>query len=274
MDDTLLSLESYYTYVSRRESLHAPIGKYILPYEDWVKLTKPDTFPLIRTDMKIPEKWSSNMSFIHITKQGDAVKKWQNKLANTKAAWIVDDVENTIDIVDQINAQAVHQIIYKIHSDQSDENEFLAEVCLKAGHLLMENQVDGTWLSSTHFDADFCHEVSQHLLQITERLQLKPAYIACPGCGRTKFNLLSTTNAIKARTSHLKHLKIGIMGCVINGIGEMGEADYGYVGAGNGKINLYRKNELVKKSIPENKAVEEMLALISEDEQTTENIEI
>ena len=87
-------------------------------------------------------------------------------------------------------------------------------------------------------------------------------YIACPSCGRTLFNIQDTLLEIKAATSHLTHLKIAVMGCIVNGPGEMADADYGYVGSGKGKISLYRNKEIVKKNIPQQNAVEELLHLI------------
>ena len=86
--------------------------------------------------------------------------------------------------------------------------------------------------------------------------------ISCPGCGRTLFNLQSTIARVKEATSHLKGLKIGIMGCIVNGPGEMADADYGYVGAGRGKISLYKQKECIEKNIPEEEAVEKLIELI------------
>ena len=90
---------------------------------------------------------------------------------------------------------------------------------------------------------------------------------SCPGCGRTLYDLRTTIARIKAATAHLKGLKIGIMGCIVNGPGEMADADYGYVGAGRGKISLYRRKECVAKNIPEEEAVERLLQLINEDNE-------
>lgn len=90
----------------------------------------------------------------------------------------------------------------------------------------------------------------------------KTEYISCPGCGRTLYDLESTIARIKEATSHLKGLKIGIMGCIVNGPGEMADADYGYVGAGRGKISLYKQKECIEKNIPEDQAVEKLIELI------------
>jgi (E)-4-hydroxy-3-methylbut-2-enyl-diphosphate synthase len=100
------------------------------------------------------------------------------------------------------------------------------------------------------------------ILQAARIKFTKTEYISCPGCGRTLYNLQETIARIKAATSHLVGLKIGIMGCIVNGPGEMADADYGYVGAGRGKISLYRGKECVEKNIPEEEAVERLLQLI------------
>ena len=98
----------------------------------------------------------------------------------------------------------------------------------------------------------------------------KTEYISCPGCGRTLYDLESTIARIKTATSHLKGLKIGIMGCIVNGPGEMADADYGYVGAGRGKISLYKKKECIEKNIPEDQAVEKLIELIKANGDYTE----
>ena len=105
--------------------------------------------------------------------------------------------------------------------------------------------------------------LSDAILQAARIKFTKTEYISCPGCGRTLYNLQDTIQRIKAATSHLVGLKIGIMGCIVNGPGEMADADYGYVGAGRGKISLYRKKECVAKNIPEAEAVDRLLELIN-----------
>ena len=108
-------------------------------------------------------------------------------------------------------------------------------------------------------------DLADSILQAARIKFTKTEYISCPGCGRTLYNLQETIAKIKAATSHLVGLKIGIMGCIVNGPGEMADADYGYVGAGRGKISLYRAKECVEKNIPEAEAVDHLLALIKED---------
>ena len=101
------------------------------------------------------------------------------------------------------------------------------------------------------------------ILQATGRRISKTEYISCPGCGRTLFDLQSVIKKVKMATSHLKGLKIAIMGCIVNGPGEMADADYGYVGAGAGKVSLYKGRECVLKNIPEEQAVDELLRLVN-----------
>ena len=107
-------------------------------------------------------------------------------------------------------------------------------------------------------------EFKENLLQATRRRFTKPEYIACPGCGRTLYNLEETLNAVKARTAHLKGVKIAVMGCIVNGPGEMADADFGYVGEGAGKVSIYRGKEAVMRSVPQEEAIERLLEIIEQ----------
>jgi (E)-4-hydroxy-3-methylbut-2-enyl-diphosphate synthase len=103
------------------------------------------------------------------------------------------------------------------------------------------------------------------ILQATRTRISKTEYISCPSCGRTLFDLQETTGKIRSRTNHLKGVKIGIMGCIVNGPGEMADADYGYVGSGPGRITLYKGKEVVRRNVPTNQAVDELINLIREN---------
>jgi (E)-4-hydroxy-3-methylbut-2-enyl-diphosphate synthase len=103
------------------------------------------------------------------------------------------------------------------------------------------------------------------ILQAARTRMSKTEYLSCPSCGRTLFDLQETTAMIRKRTDHLKGVKIGIMGCIVNGPGEMADADYGYVGVGKDKIALYRGQNVIKKSVPADQAVDELIELIRED---------
>lgn len=113
--------------------------------------------------------------------------------------------------------------------------------------------------------ADLCNKTAFGILQATRNRMSKTEYISCPSCGRTLFDLQETTAMIRKRTDHLKGVKIGIMGCIVNGPGEMADADYGYVGSGPGRITLYRGKEVVKRNVPNANAVDELIDLIKED---------
>jgi (E)-4-hydroxy-3-methylbut-2-enyl-diphosphate synthase len=121
-------------------------------------------------------------------------------------------------------------------------------------------------ISAPKIDCERTTALAFGILQATGARVSKTEYIACPGCGRTLFDLQTTLQQVKAATAHLKGLKIGVMGCIVNGPGEMADADYGYVGAAAGRVSLYRRRECVKKNIPETEAVAELLKLIDEDE--------
>jgi len=133
------------------------------------------------------------------------------------------------------------------------------------GTLLLDGIGDGIFLSAPNIPIEETVTTAFDILQAARVRTTKTEYISCPGCGRTLYNLQQTAGLIKARTCHLKGLKIGIMGCIVNGPGEMADADYGYVGAGPGKINLYKRKELIKKNIPQADALEELIELIKEN---------
>ena len=131
------------------------------------------------------------------------------------------------------------------------------------GGLLIDGFGDGIWLNSNQ-DKNFINQTAFGILQATRTRISKTEYISCPSCGRTLFDLQETTAMIRNRTDHLKGLKIGIMGCIVNGPGEMADADYGYVGSGKGVISLYKGKEVVRKNIPAENAVSELIDLIKE----------
>ncbi|MDZ4715452.1 MAG: (E)-4-hydroxy-3-methylbut-2-enyl-diphosphate synthase [Cytophagales bacterium] len=134
------------------------------------------------------------------------------------------------------------------------------------GGLMIDGLGDGIFLAAASCGPDkSVNETAFNILQATRTRISKTEYISCPSCGRTLFDLQETTAKIRARTSHLKGVKIAIMGCIVNGPGEMADADYGYVGSGPGKITLYRGRTVVKRSVPTPQAVDELITLIRED---------
>ena len=154
-------------------------------------------------------------------------------------------------------------IIAYTFSETDTAEDIMLRSATDAGALLLDGLGDGLML--TYHDNrshKIMNDIAFGILQATRTRISKTEYISCPSCGRTLFDLQETTALIRSRTSHLKGVKIGIMGCIVNGPGEMADADYGYVGSGPGKITLYKGKEVVKKNVPTEYAVDELIALI------------
>ena len=165
--------------------------------------------------------------------------------------------------IEGINAPVIVRRTYKEQSLESLRIKAAADL----GVLLIDGLADGLWIEDTIASGTELNAIMFGILQATRARISKTEYIACPGCGRTMYDLQGTLARIKAATAHLKGLKIGVMGCIVNGPGEMADADYGYVGAARGKVSLYRRKECVEKNIPEEEAIERLLQLIDNDRQ-------
>lgn len=162
-----------------------------------------------------------------------------------------------------INEGLKNPIIFFQHYAENDAEDLQIKSAADMGALIFDGLCDGLYLlnqgSLSHAVID---ATAFGILQAGRVRTSKTEFISCPGCGRTLFNLHDTIARVKAATSHLKGLKIGIMGCIVNGPGEMADADYGYVGAGRGKISLYKRKECIEKNIPEAEAVDKLIELI------------
>lgn len=154
-------------------------------------------------------------------------------------------------------------VILKIPTEFNEKDKALLETSIKAGFLLADGLLNGIWIDSNN-EIELTHKTSLNILQASRQRFSTTEYIICPTCGRTQFDIQKVSDVIKEHTSHLKGVKIAVMGCIVNGIGEMADADYGYVGMGNGKISLYKGKTLVRKGIDEDKALNELIALIKE----------
>ena len=197
------------------------------------------------------------------------VSSHQNKLAEQRALvhqMMIAGVENPV-----IFAQ-----MYQFSADESNENanepsakeQFQLSAAADMGALMIDGLTDGLWLMNNgNISQDDVEQTAFGILQAGRLRMVKTEYISCPGCGRTLYDLRTTIARIKEATKGMTGLKIGIMGCIVNGPGEMADADYGYVGAGLKKVSLYRKKVCVEKNIPEEDAVEHLLALIKNDQK-------
>lgn len=156
--------------------------------------------------------------------------------------------------------------------DSPSRERLLLDFSCDFGKRLLDKELDEVYISGTYLDENGkCVSIKDsgtgeylenELLQAARRRFYKPEYIACPGCGRTMYNLQDTFEQVKARTAHLKNVVIAVMGCIVNGPGEMADADWGYVGEGNGKVSIYHRKEPVMRHVPESEAVDKLVSLI------------
>ena len=167
-------------------------------------------------------------------------------------------------------------VIFICDSNETTMDESLIHYAVETGALLIDGFGNGICLKYNYTDKNIIRDykvmnsVAFGILQATRTRISKTEYISCPSCGRTLFDLQETTAKIRAVTNHLKGVKIAIMGCIVNGPGEMADADFGYVGSGTGKITLYKGKEVIKRSVPEDIAVEELINLLKESEAWVE----
>lgn len=158
-------------------------------------------------------------------------------------------------------------VIHHFVTDTDDSNELALQMGTKVGSLLTDGNGDGILveeLGESKFSVDFLRRTSFSLLQGSRMRNTKTEFVSCPSCGRTLFDLQETTAAITEATGHLPGVTIAVMGCIVNGPGEMADADFGYVGTLPGKVDLYYGKEVVRKSIPNENAVDELIELIKE----------
>ncbi len=242
-------------------------------YSTWLtQKHKPRTYPFLdaKTYLSDCEK-HPQLNFVYAL-LADLTEDFANKLKNDATAVLVIDTYNAHGMAEQrqIFNGLMHYgcktpvVIGRAYKDLDNES-LQVDAGADMGSLLVDGLGDGVFIAAENCGGDkFINEVAFGILQATRTRISKTEYISCPSCGRTLFDLQETTAKIRARTSHLKGLKIGIMGCIVNGPGEMADADYGYVGTGKGKITLYKEKTVVKKNIPEDDALDELIGLIKE----------
>ena len=177
-----------------------------------------------------------------------------------------DSVNETRAAILHLRAAACQApVILRRDYHEADLDRLRIAASADLGVLLIDGIADGLLLTQGGHSTPDTDRLAFGILQATRRRMSRTEYISCPGCGRTLYDLHQTISRIKAATGHLKGVKIGIMGCIVNGPGEMADADYGYVGAGPGRVSLYRGKECVLRSIPESEAVDRLLELIASD---------
>ena len=213
---------------------------------------------------------------------GNIIKEWYKPQENLVSQAYLHKV--------QIDTQLRHGVTAPLLSYRvKNREEFLIKASCDFGPYLLDKKIDDFQLTCNFIAPDAApdgatapdaasgtagnerelsraeiDEFKDNLLQATRRRFTKPEYIACPGCGRTLYNLEETLNRVKARTAHLKGVKIAVMGCIVNGPGEMADADFGYVGEGAGKVSIYKGKEAVMRSVPQEEAIERLLEIIEQ----------
>jgi (E)-4-hydroxy-3-methylbut-2-enyl-diphosphate synthase len=250
----------------------------IVPVEELEKEPLPNAVALmdledaIARDGKLPE----GAIRMAVTVNGDEVEDTIAKIADLKPAFIL---LNPLDKLSHLHAsRRVFEILKKndldtavIHHmqvDIDDSNVLALELGTKVGSLLVDGDGDGVLVEQVgdkkHFSVDFLRKTSFSLLQGSRMRNTKTEFVSCPSCGRTLFDLQETTAAIQEATGHLPGVTVAVMGCIVNGPGEMADADFGYVGTIPGKVDLYYGKEVVKKNIPNEEAVDALVELIKE----------
>ena len=191
---------------------------------------------------------------------------------------IHSEITSEYDIVDAVSDNPTHEwraailnsndrrpkVLRRRYGD-SDAELVAIYAAADMGQLLIDGLAEGVWIDAPALDATTVEDIELMLLQAARLRFSRTEYIACPSCGRTLYDIESTLATIKARTSHLKDLKIGVMGCIVNGPGEMADADYGYVGSSPEHITLYRGREVVERNIHQSEAIDHLIEIIKRD---------
>jgi (E)-4-hydroxy-3-methylbut-2-enyl-diphosphate synthase len=272
---------SDYVYVKDKSitfELPGNIG-IITDYNNWIKTKLPQHYPLISySNLSEINEFSEKINFVEINPN-----ELENVLLPENQKIVI--LLNIFDefyiagklkiLLKKFYEKYNYSIIFKISVNTNDTEEFSLNVSKILGYLFTAGFGNGIMIEQNElikpYSLQELNKLMFNLLQgLRERIS-KTEYIACPSCGRTLFDLQETTKKIKEKTSHLKGVKIGIMGCIVNGPGEMADADFGYVGTGVGKVSLYKGHTVVKRNIPEERAVDELIALIKEYGMYVEN---
>ncbi len=291
-----------YIYTAKKHINFALPGtvKVICDHAAWLESNDKDTyFPLFQPHefpVAIKEEKIAGINFIAVDAvhlQDDASQHLLQTLSDATIAaktvlCIFSSHSNAMPsvrrmITELMNRKIQSPVVLAVESHDSSIDEQLIHFSTEAGALFLDGMGDGIWLINnpskmsnqqvsgrTYLEKknnhQFLSNTSFSILQATRTRISKTEYISCPSCGRTLFDLQETTAKIRSRTNHLKGVKIAIMGCIVNGPGEMADADFGYVGSGVGKITLYRGKEVVKRNVDSNIAVEELINLLKENE--------
>lgn len=241
--------------------------------KNWQKQTdKQRLYPLFSVDDYLDTDFHSpQLNFINARIE-ELSELFMETIENDPTAVLVIETDNEHGMAEQrrmfielMNNECSSPVVIKRSYQELTDDKFQLYSATDIGALFIDGLGDGIWIDATNCGSkQFINSTSFGILQATRTRISKTEYISCPSCGRTLFDLQETTAKIRAKTNHLKGVKIGIMGCIVNGPGEMADADYGYVGTGPGKITLYKEKEVVRKNVPELEAVDALIDLIKQ----------
>jgi len=254
--------------------------KEIIDYDQWLEVKDDlNKYPLLSKNQWLGDSIrSKNLNILRV-KDTDIDISFLNSLKDKGNVVLQLFSENNHGMaalrrvfVDLINDELSIPVVIERSYVETEVDRFMLYSSTDIGGLLIDGLGDGVMLSnnSSDFDNKTINQTAFGILQAARTRITKTEYISCPSCGRTLFDLQETTAMIRKRTDHLKGVKIGIMGCIVNGPGEMADADYGYVGSGVGKITLYKGKEVIKRGVPSEKALDELIELIKEDGRWTD----
>lgn len=244
----------------------------IYNHQVWINNKKERTYPLFCASEFFTGEQHPDLNFVTV-EINSLTDEFISKIKNYKNVVLVLDTFAEHGMAEQralffkllLNDILIPVIIKRNYTKLDDENVQLYS-STDFGALLLDGFGDGIWMKTIDCsNPQLNNRTAFGILQATRTRISKTEYISCPSCGRTLFDLQETTQKIRSVTDHLKGIKIGIMGCIVNGPGEMADADYGYVGTGVGKISLYKGKEVMKKNVPSEKAVDELIELIKEN---------
>jgi len=227
---------------------------------------------LTKEDFLSGKKAAGGLSFIAVTSD-DLEPRFIETIKNDGGAVLVFETANPHGMAEQrrmfcelMRHDCRTPVIIKRSYPVSDRETLMLHSATDIGSLLVDGLGDGIWIELLPSeDKVFLNDLSLGILQASRTRFSRADFIACPSCGRTLFDIQKTLQVIRVRTGHLKNLTIGVMGCIVNGPGEMADADYGYVGSGPGKITLYKGKQVIRKNVPEEEAVDALVNLIREN---------
>jgi len=266
-------VNDYDNYAQIGYKYNVGLDKYQKPIIDmgkWQSLNSKDIYyPLLRWEDRNQEDKHKELNFI--LANIDEIKVEQiAELDHTSCLIITSSNVHAVAKIRSFFLQLQQRnydvpVLIKRDYNIADNEQLTIDAAIESGCVFTDGFGDGIWIKAEAKRLDRINDLAFGILQASRTRISKTEYISCPSCGRTLFDLQETTAMIRAKTDHLKGLKIGIMGCIVNGPGEMADADYGYVGSGVGKITLYRGQEVVRRGIDAAEALDQLIEIIKED---------